>query len=398
MTIRTNATDTVRNFIIATGMTGTHFYDISINGIVYTINIALTSYAAIETAVNAIIQNTLGLKYSVEIVAGVNFAIYYAGPDITINYIRTYTGSGYNTYVPVVVSQTYLRDYMNESMAHMQETVTRQVPVMLPRLNYGTCPCTCDFTEIVFAGSTDYTNDKTSYLFRKTISTDSCDIKLYKGTTAHTITSSFATIYSYGVLPDADYFGFIIDWKKVFDLYGYGEYTIKGTEVRLGVSYDYESHAFNLMAYNATRAKGTVKVECYQNGYIESESYDMTGFNWYQSIRLTGKLHKGIPKLTKDEYLTSGRVVSQIQDSIIDEYTLELHPVTAQVANMIVYNFSMGNEVLISDYNIAPEVYDAVSVVPVEIVEYKHFSNNTNIRTTLKLQPRKQNIIKRNFK
>ena len=398
MTIRTIATSTVRNFILATGMTGSTFYDISINGVVWPIGQPLTSLQAIEDQINSIIQNTVGLKYSCELTAGVNFAIYYAGTDIVINYIRTYTGVGYNTYVPVVVSQTYLRDYLNESMATQRETVTRAVPAMQPRLNYGTCPCTCDFTELVFAGSTAYETDYTSYLFRKVLSTDSTDVKLYKGTTSHNITTAIATLYDYGVLPDSSYFGFVIDWKKVFDLYGYGEYQLKGTEVRLGVSYVYESHLFELCAFNATRAKGTVKVECYQNGYIESEDFDLTGFNWYQAIRLQGKFSKGVPKLTQENYVNSGRLVSQIQDSIQDEWLLELHPVTAQVANMIVYNFTMGNEVLVSDYNVAPEVYDAVSVIPTEVIEYKTFSKNTNVRTTLKLNSRLQNIIKRNFK
>ena len=398
MTIRTIATDTIRNFILATGMTGSTFYDISINGVVWPIGQPMTSLQAIEDQINSIIQNSVGLKYACELTAGVNFAIYYAGPDITINYIRTTDGIGYNTYVPLVVSQAYLRDYLNESMATQKETVTRAVPAMQPRLNYGTCPCTCDFTELVFAGSTAYETDYTSYLFRKVLSTDSTDVKLYKGTTSHNITTAIATIYDYNTLPDSSYFGFVLDWKKVFDLYGYGTYTIAGTEVRLGVSYSYESHPFELVAFNATRAKGTVKIECYQNGYIESEDIDLTGFNWYQSIRLQGKFSKGVPKLTQENYVNSGRLISQIQDSIQDEWLLELHPVTAQVANMIVYNFSMGNEVLISDYNTAPEVYNAVSVAPAEIVEYKSFSKNTNIRTTLKLYSRLQNIIKRNFK
>ena len=78
--------------------------------------------------------------------------------------------------------------------------------------------------------------------------------------------------------------------------------------------------------------------------------------------------------MTQENYVKFRSLNKSNSGLIQDEWLLELHPVTAQVANMIVYNFSMGNEVLISDYNTAPEVYNAVSVAPAEIVEYKSFS------------------------
>jgi len=310
------------------------------------------------------------------------------------------------TATAIGISNGYLRDYLPCAMATMLETITVTVPREPIKLNYGTCPCTCDFEELVFSGptSTDsYRTDETSYLFKKFLPSDNYDIKLYNGDNEITIDNTIGIIYDYGDLkrngiPDYNYSGFIINWHKVFINHGYGKYRLIGSYLINGVSMSYESHIFKLCEYNVAIALGTIKITCYQDGYIESDDMDLTGFNWMQSVRVDGKLTKGVPKLEQDNYMDSGRVITQIQDQVKDIWNLEIKPIPASVANFLVYNVSLSNRIYISDYNINPEVYADVDLLINEITEFKSWVANTNVRASFKCSSRKQNILKRNFR
>lgn len=412
MAILTKYSDVATKTFLATGISGTTFYSIRITGVDHVINLAMTFPGAIQDAVNALLIS-LGFRYTCYVIAGVDFSIYYT-EGFTINNIVTMGGLGANTYIPLEINNTYLRDYRNESMASMLDTIAVNVLTAPVSLNYGTCPCSCEFEEKVFAGASEtnfYTSDKTGYLFKKIFNSDSYSIKLYKNGAAVgiDITSAIADVYTYGDLTrdgvaDNNYAGFHIQWYRVFTIHGYGSYQLIGTYTKLGTTYAYESHTFKLTAYNINVAKGTVKIEAVQNGYFENEDMDTTGLTvpggesgWYQSVRVEGKLWKGLPKLTLDNYLDNDLIVEQIQDSILDDYILELLPLPAEIINYIAYNVSMANQMLISDYNVNPEVYNQLDLMITEIQEFKTWAGNTNTRGTFKCAPRQQNQIKRNF-
>lgn len=402
MTIRTTAGSTetltysmVMNFGANTTITriesGTTFDDI--------VSVAIADSAAVLTLLNS--YNVGDWTYNV--IDG-----FYYCYNSTVSIIGfSFTVAHVITGFAVGTALDYLVDYEVSSMAIELETVSNEVPVNPITLPYGICPCVSDYEELVFSGETEdniYQSDRTSYLFKKFVTADSYSLKLYKdgSSTGIDIDSDIAYNWGYGDLSrstvvDASYSGFLIYWYRVFTIHGYGSYIIKGTYTINGTTYTYESHKFKLCAYNVCIARGTVKIESIQNGYTISDSIDFTGFNWYQSIRVYGKLTKMIPKLTQDNFINGSRVVTQIQDNILDSWELELMPLPTDIANYIAYSATMANSMIVSDYNMNPEVYSQLNLMANEISKFNSWTMNPDIRTTLKLVDRVQNRIKRNF-
>jgi len=399
MAIRTDYSDPANvTYYLAGTISGGTLIRYTILGVNYTTSIVTTDTVAILALLNSLNIGTWTY---------VSGTYYCYNCTVSLFGYRIDTGAGTNDATMIGVANDYLRDYNISAMATMRETVTAKVPNPVATLNYGVCPCQCDFDELVFSGETEanlYTSDQTSYLFKKFASGDGYSLKLYKNgsVTGIDIDASVADVWGFGDVKrngvaDNDYSGFLIYWFRVFALHGYGDYVISGTQTINGFALPYTSHTFLCRAFNYDIAKGTVKIECVQNGYIESEDIDWTGINWYQSVRVFGKLTKGIPKLAQDNYLNSARNVVQIQDQIIDNYELELKPLPASIANFITYNNTLANTMLVSDYNPNSEVYNRLDLAITEIAEYKSWALQPNVRTTFKLADRVQNKIKRNF-
>ena len=272
------------------------------------------------------------------------------------------------------------------------------------------CPCVCGGCddELVLHdsdGISNYSNDKTTFIFNKELPGDDYDLKLYPkdGTDADgiTIDTNIADIYDYGDLPydtGAILSGFHIKWILVFSLHGNGDYIIRGTITKQGREFDYESHCFKLRTFSCEMARDTVKIEAYQNGYIISERIDLSGTNWLTSIRLPGKLIRNTPKLVTSNYISEGRVQKQIQDRVDDEWTLELWNMKTKFKNLLIYNLILNNDFYVSDYNVNEEKYNRIALAPDSIERVKAQAYNPDPRVTLKLKSRIQDTIKRNFK
>lgn len=306
---------------------------------------------------------------------------------------------------------TTLQFLSGKSIATMRVCTVIEPPPADYLSNVCSCPCMCGLCddELCFhdaTGTDKYYNDSTSFIYQRLFSTDDFDLTLYKknydGSADDSILlSGVTTIYDFGEVPNdetGDYKGFIINWYDVFTSYGNGEYYLKGTITKLGVVYEYESHTFKVRTFSCEMAKDTVKIEAYQNGYIESERMDLSGFNWYSSVRVFGKLSKGVPKFVTDRYDNSGRISNEIQTKIEDSFTLELQNMKGAIANQIVYNMALCNDIYVSDYNVNSERYSRKYLYVSEVSEMKTFSNNPQIRVTFLMKPRLNNIIKRNFK
>lgn len=406
MAIRTLYSDTgVQTYTISGSITGGTLIRYTVLGVNTTVSILTTDTVAILALLNSLNIGTF--YYS----AGT-----YTSYTCTVSLLgfRIDTGAGNNDVTFIGSLNDYLRDYEALSNAIELETESINPPFQRLALNYGTCPCSCDFIEKVFGGDSEdnlYESDRTSYLFRAYLVGDGFDLALYKngGSTPIVLDADVCDFYDFGDLErngtaDPNYSGFLIHWFRVLANEGYGTYQIKGTETIAGVEYVYESHAFALCAYNSGIAKGTVKIESTQNGYIESEDINWTGLTvpgkspgWYQSVRVDGKLTKLIPKLIQDSFVNQSFVETQIQDSLLDQWQLELRPLPAQITDFLVYNASLANQTLISDYNVNPSVYSQQNLRITEISELKSWSGNTNVRGTFKLEDRIKDKRKRNY-
>ena len=288
--------------------------------------------------------------------------------------------------------------------------VTDNVPV-----NFCYCDIECDYVERAFvdlSGDDTRTNDKTSFLLRKQIAGDTITFVITKAgvDVATIVDNTYGTYYVAGDLtipenPDSSlYVGFIADWKAIYQAFGGGVYQVRIDTTIIGVMNEYYSHRFRVSEYSDLAANGTVVISTVQNGNIESNPLDYTGLNWPQRIRIPGILYGKTPEFITDNYLDGDLRKTQIQDNIINTYTLETRQLDFSVANLLIYDLLLSNRILVTDYNILNEdvirgakTYNEVALYPEEIEEPKHFSRTTKRVYSFKFVDQLQNIRKRNY-
>lgn len=276
------------------------------------------------------------------------------------------------------------------------------------------CHIECDYNELAVAkiGGTNRENDTSAFLFSKFIAADTITFKLFKnGKEIATISDdTYGEYFPAGSLTVVDnpasalYVGFRVDWEKVLTVEGVGIYEIKAETVFTGSSKTFSSHKYRLVAYSDAIADGTVRIRTTQNGNIESLNLDYTGLNWQQTIRIPGKLFGKTPTLESDRYVDAERRLRQIQDSIVNTYTLETRLLPDAIASKLIYDLFLSNRILVTDYNILNEdivncekTYNDIELYPDEIEEPQHFNRITRRLYRFRLVDRIQNTLKRNF-
>ena len=225
------------------------------------------------------------------------------------------------------------------------------------------CTCDCDFTEYALwdAGTEEHKNDSTSVLVRRIAGTETFAFKIVKGSAVvATITNdTYGKYWAFGSLTYGYYSGTRIDWKLVAQAFGNGDYKILVERTFGGNTTQAYSHVYLVRPYSPSIAKGTVKIETIQNGnYVLSETF--RAMEWYQSIRLDGKLWNKQPKIETTEYVDSGRLRNQVWDKITNTYQLEVRAVPSFIGNELVYGRMMANTIYLTDYNINYEQYRKV--------------------------------------
>ena len=192
----------------------------------------------------------------------------------------------------------------------------------------------------------------------------------------------------------------ILDWFLVWGAFGYGKYTLKTNQVLLGETINIESRMFQLLPYSIYTAHSTVKVESYQTGNIISNAFDYTDLiegGWYSSYRFEGRFGLKTPILEVDNYIDSEYQKKQIQDKIRTEYTLESRLLPTAIANALIYDSMLANEILVSDYNVDnTEQFNQLSVYPISF-ETRYPNQSKKAVYVVKFEQRKQDSIKRNF-
>jgi hypothetical protein len=267
------------------------------------------------------------------------------------------------------------------------------------------CVCKCNYVEKVFSEVgpiVDWNkNDKTSLLFKKAITSDSITITLYKELTPYTISDDTYGVYYPGTLPNKPlYYGFIVDWNKIYYLLGPGYYNFKITTIIIGVTTVIDSIDYYLQPYSDLSANNTVRIETYNTGNILSSPFDYDGLlqdGWYQSFRIKGKLMPKQPKITTDNYINQDNEIIQIQDKITNDYDLITGLIPAVIADVLIYDNLLANKILISDYNIFNEdVKRQIELRPIDIPEKKVYNFNNNMKFVIKFTSAIDNIIKNN--
>ena len=276
--------------------------------------------------------------------------------------------------------------------------------ISIPVSDFCYCEVECDYVGNVFAevGGEDYKNDKSQFLFRRFIASDTVAIELWKNgikiedlnnNTYGTFFNGFAS----GNAEQQMYVGYLLEWEEVYNVYGGGEYQIKAELSVIGVASTFESELYKLMGYSDIAADGTVRIESVQNGNIMSSIFDFTGLEWYQSVRLRGRFFEESEDFEKIVYKTQEHKQKQVQDKIIENWTLEADLIPRSISEFIAKNAVLSNSFNVTDYNLMNEqILRKIEVAP-ESIEKTRIQNNRTSNYIIKFTSRNDNIIKRNF-
>ena len=265
------------------------------------------------------------------------------------------------------------------------------------------CDFRCDFVEQVFANSVGdgISNDFSDFLFRKVAATDTITIKLFRyKQPVSTITDDTLGTFFNGFTAQPLYVGWLADWTLIFNAFSGGEYQVKVTSVILGQTQEFVSRKFRLAFFDPELADRTVKIESIQDGNIVSSEFDFTDLlpdGWLSSIRLRGVFGEMAPTIEQDIFLDSSHRVTQNRDEIIREYSLRCEVVPETIFTRIASQDMIGNQVLISAFNVFNDViYQKFPVTP-DSFEEQEYRENGFLNFNIKFKDRQQNVIKRNF-
>lgn len=199
-----------------------------------------------------------------------------------------------------------------------------------------------------------------------------------------------------------NYLGYKLEWQKVLNLHGPGTYKIQKKTISNFVPAAFEpieecSCLYELSQYSNSFADETVRIETTQNGYTISPGLDYTNTNWCEQIRIPGFFGNKQRRLEQDNYLDKNRRTTQIQDSLIHEFTLEPYFWPDCLRDEI-DSILLANEILISDYNLLnTDNLKNISVIPTSI-DTEYFGKSRKAADEIKFEERRKNRVKRNVK
>ena len=258
-----------------------------------------------------------------------------------------------------------------------------------------------EYCVFVHSDATDWKNDKSEFMFKRFISTDTLNIELWKGGSkvADLNSNTYGTYFPTfsGTAGQQLQRGYLIEWLKVFNVFGYGQYTVRAQMTILGTSSTWQSDIYNVLGYSQQRANRTVSIVSTQNGNIMSSIFDYTDLQWHQQIRLKGTFYEDEETFEKNTYRTQNYVEKQIQDEIIENWSLELDVIPRDISEFLIKDRLLSNQFNVSDYTILNEkVHELVGVYP-ESIEKTRLIDNRNSNYLIKFTSKLKNVIKRNF-
>ena len=216
----------------------------------------------------------------------------------------------------IVIQQGNLTPQLLNGYAIAQPTT----PLLIPEtVDVVGCDCSsCEYTEYAFKGSDSHTNDTTSILLTYPKPPTSKSYLLVHNGIDIVIDNQIAEFFLRGTMSVEDKEGFIIDWGKVFDLYGGGDYVINIKYTMLGVDYDTNSHKYKCLPYNDILASKTYRIDFIKDGYFE-DGRDYTGLQWSEKHRLKGYFGDKQSIIEIDSYINGDRVDKVIQRDLYFE-------------------------------------------------------------------------------
>lgn len=264
----------------------------------------------------------------------------------------------------------------------------------------------CEYVENVFADPSNlgdfWKNDQNEFLFKRVVAVDTVTMELHKDNVKvddlnNNDYGTFFNGFPSGNSEQQLYVGYLLDWSSVMTAFGAGNYTIVANLDTIGVQTVSTSRVFRLILFADILADGTVRVESTQNGNIFGSPFDFTGLNWYQSLRLPGTFGNPTPIFETTEYMTSTHKRKQNKAKMSREWDLKTRLINWEVAEKLVYNKMLGNEILITDYQIKAESVWRRQSVFMQDIEKPEITGTPKRRYNIKFIDDKDIFTKRNF-
>lgn len=245
-------------------------------------------------------------------------------------------------------------------------------------------------------GSEDWQNDKSTFAFIKVLSTDTFVYSLWKnGVKLTDITDNTLGDYvaTYGANPLQN--SFVIDWDKVYNSYGIGEYVFKNTYTSLGVSDVYESNKYCLSLFDSCEANGFVKIDWVQSGDILANNFKFTT-PLFHSFKFKSYIEIQTPTTIKDVYQTSKRENELFRTEQKNNYLLNIKLISEKLLPLLNENMVLSNKLTVTDFNNAGAGWVEKELSFVEFSDLEDFSGVSKFDCQIKLNDYVQNIIKTN--
>ncbi len=308
----------------------------------------------------------------------------------------------------IIIEQTNSNPYIFNS-GNAGKVLGPSLPETPDPQTNDTCICDfiqCEYVEQIFASpafpNDDWKNDKNEFLFKRFVATDTVLMELHKdGDKVDDLNNddygTFFDGFSSGSNEQQLYVGYLLDWLSVFNAFGAGSYTVVTTLDIIGNVTTSTSRTFRLVLYSDLEANGTVRIESTQNGNIRGNDFDFTGLDWYQSLRIPGEFGNPTPIFETTEYVTSQHKRRQNKAKMSVEWSLNTRLISWEVVQKLIYNKLLGNQILITDYQIKAEsLWRRVDVFMQE-VDKPEIKNNPKRRYNIKFVDVEDIYEKRNF-
>ena len=253
-----------------------------------------------------------------------------------------------------------------------------------PEVNFCFCKFECEEPLLAFAGTTEREKDYFT-LYGKSLDENY--------TQTFFINDEEIVDDTYGrTIPN----GYEIDFTKVFNILGGGDYTLKKEFTEWGVTQTETWGLFRVAPFNEVRADDTVKIEAYQSGSFE-KGYDFENEDVRFSLRIPGALTNKTEVYELLDTPDSRWMDQQVHDRFWNEYELIFNSNKYNFVRLILENLLFGTVLYISDYGLHNQHRKLpFNRIPLRIVETDsdHLKGTNTTNYTVKLKDALRDGIK----
>ena len=200
----------------------------------------------------------------------------------------------------------------------------------------------------------EWKNDINSFILKRNFASESIDLVLEKNGAIDLplIDNTYGTYYNFGSLtPYDNYKGYKIEWQKVLQVEGEGNYRLKATSALISGTVIEYSIPFKLQGYTEQRASGTVRLQSIMNGYLRHRDFNFKGLNWVDGLRVRGFFGNRQAEYEQEQIIYTNRQSNQLRSEMINNYTLQTMLIPSCITDTIIEYHNFANTLYITDYN-----------------------------------------------